>query len=89
MINSLALFYELKLINYLCQETIKLINDKPIKTVKDLKSITEVNSIDFCNGEKYFISTEDKEDNGDDLPIIKIESEERVGTKVFLIFKRA
>lgn len=59
-------------------ETIKLINDKPIKTVKDLKSITEVNSIDFCNGEKYFISTEDKEDNGDDLPIIKIESEEEL-----------
>ena len=42
-------------------ETVKKINNKSIKNFNELTEISKVDSIEFCNGEKYFI--EEKEGN--------------------------
>ena len=46
-------------------ETIKKINNKSIKTFEELTNINKVDSVEFCNGEKYFIEEKIAEQSTD------------------------
>ena len=58
-------------------EIIKFINGKSIKSLDELKKIDNVESIEFCNGEKYFIDSKDDDliSNPDNM-IIDIKNDE-------------
>jgi S1-C subfamily serine protease len=43
-------------------QILNTINGKSIKTIEELKDINIINSIKFCNGEDYYINSEDNED---------------------------
>ena len=49
-----------KYIKFPVGETVKLINDQSIKNIEELKNIKSVESIEFCNGEKYFVDKNDE-----------------------------
>ena len=43
-------------------QIVSTINGKNIKSIEELKNINIINSIKFCNGEEYYINSEDNKD---------------------------